>query len=98
MRRFAPTLSAIAGFSVRHGRNAHLLSTAGNATLMTPQLRGVLCDHAAGNYRVMTTMSAQLLSAAVQRQAAVLDEKLYFEVFTDAKSVSATKLRQRAGR
>lgn len=76
----------------------HLLGTAGNATLMTPQLCGLLCDHAAGNYRVMTTMSAQLLSAAVQRQAAVLDEKLYFEVFADTRSASAAKPRPRAGR
>ena len=76
----------------------HLLSTAGNATLMTPQLRGVLCDHAAGNYRVLTTMSAQLLSAAVQRQATLLDEKLYFEVFVGANSAGAAKPRQRAAR
>jgi hypothetical protein len=61
-------------------------------------LRNLLCDHAAGNYRVLTTMSAQLLSAAVQRQAAVLDEKFYFEVFADTKSASAVKPRQRAGR
>ena len=74
----------------------HLLSTAGNATLMTPQLRGLLCDHAAGNYRVLTTMSAQLLCAAVQRQAAVLDEKLYFEVFANAKSTSTAKPRRAA--
>ena len=53
--------------------------------------------HAAGNYRVLTTMSAQLLSAAVQRQAAMLDEKLYFEVFADTKSASAAKPRHRAG-
>ena len=75
----------------------HLLATAGNATLMTPELRGLLCDHAAGNYRVMTTMSDQLLSAAVQRQATVIDEKLYFEVFAGTKA-SAAKPRQRAGR
>jgi type II secretory pathway predicted ATPase ExeA len=76
----------------------HLLNTAGNATLMTAQLRAVLCDHAAGNYRVMTTMSAQLLSAAIQRQAEVLDEKLYFEVFADAKSTHTVKSRPRPGR
>ena len=29
---------------------AHLLAGAGNASLMTPQLRHTLCDHAAGNY------------------------------------------------
>ena len=65
---------------------------------MTPQLRAMLCDHAAGNYRVLTTMSAQLLSAAVRAQAAVLDEKLYFEVFAGANRASAAKPRQRAGR
>jgi general secretion pathway protein A len=70
----------------------HLLASAGNAGLMTAQLRGVLCDHAAGNYRILTTMSAQLLSAALQRQAPVLDEKLYFEVFADPRT-TATKTR-----
>ena len=74
----------------------HLLTTAGNAALMAPQLRQVLCDHAAGNYRVLTTMGAQLLSAGVQRQLSVLDEKLYFEVFADANTASTAKLR--AGR
>ncbi|MCK7497888.1 MAG: ATP-binding protein [Comamonadaceae bacterium] len=33
----------------------HLLAGAGNASLMTPQLRHTLCDHAAGNYRILTT-------------------------------------------
>lgn len=76
----------------------HLLATAGNATLMTPPLRAMLCDHAAGNYRILTTMAAQLLAAALQRQATVIDEKLYFEVFTDARSSPTTKPRARAGR
>ena len=35
---------------------------------MTPQLRHTLCDHAAGNYRILTTMAAQLLTAAAQRR------------------------------
>ncbi len=39
---------------------AHLLTGAGNATLMTQQLRHTLCDHAAGNYRILTTMAAEL--------------------------------------
>lgn len=63
----------------------HLLASAGNAALMTAQLRAMLCDHAAGNYRILTTLAAQLLAAAVQRQASIIDEKLYFEVFADAK-------------
>ena len=64
---------------------------------MTPPLRAMLCDHAAGNYRILTTMAAQLLAAALQRQATVIDEKLYFEVFTDARSPTS-KPRVRTGR
>ena len=71
----------------------HLLASAGNASLMTPQLRQSLCDHAAGNYRILTTMAAQLLSAAVQREAPVLDEKLYFDVFAEPKTTAAAKPR-----
>jgi len=59
----------------------HLLAGAGNASLMTPGLRHTLCDHAAGNYRILTTMGAELLSAAAQRELPQLDEKLYLEVF-----------------
>jgi hypothetical protein len=37
--------------------------------------------HAAGNYRALTTMAANLLTVAVERNLTQLDEKLYFEVF-----------------
>ncbi len=59
----------------------HLLAGAGNASLMTQQLRHTLCDHAAGNYRILTTMAAELLAAAAQRDLPVLNEKLYLVVF-----------------
>lgn len=59
----------------------HLLATAGNPTLMTKELMETLCDHAVGNYRVLTTMAAELLAAAAQREATQLDEKLYLEIF-----------------
>lgn len=59
----------------------HLLAGAGNASLMTPQLQHTLCDHAAGNYRIMTTLAAELLAAAAQRNLPQLDEKLYLEIF-----------------
>lgn len=76
----------------------HLLASAGNAALMTAPLRTLLCEHAAGNYRVLTTLAAQLLSAAIQRQAPVIDEKLYFDVFADARRPDAVKPRTRAPR
>jgi len=64
----------------------HLLNTAGNAGLMTPQLRHTLCDHAAGNYRILTTLAADLLATATQRDLPVLDEKLYLEIFAPVKT------------
>ena len=59
----------------------HLVTTAGNAKLLTPELMATLCDHALGNYRVVTTMAAELLAAAAQRELPHLDEKLYLELF-----------------
>jgi general secretion pathway protein A len=59
----------------------HLLAGAGNASLMTPGLRHTLCDHAAGNYRILMTLAGELLGVAARRDLAVLDEKLYLDVF-----------------
>ena len=59
----------------------HLLASAGNTNLMTPQLMQTLCDHAVGNYRVLTSMAAELLACAAQQELTQLDEKLYLETF-----------------
>ena len=59
----------------------HLLESAGNKKLMTAELVDTLCDHAVGNYRVLTTMASELLTAAAERECTVLDEKLYLELF-----------------
>jgi general secretion pathway protein A len=69
----------------------HLLETAGNASLMTEELRRTLCDHAAGNYRIMTAMASELLIAAVQRELPQLDEKLYLQLFTASEAASVRK-------
>ena len=72
----------------------HLLVTAGNAQLMTPQLMQTLCEHALGNFRVLTTMASELLDAAAQREAPTLDEKLYLELFatpTPAKRTATAR-------
>lgn len=62
----------------------HLLTSAGAPHLMTPQLRNTLCEHALGNYRVLTTLAHELLSSAAQRELPELDEKLYFDVFASS--------------
>ena len=72
----------------------HLLASAGNPKLMTPQLMHTLCDHALGNYRVMTTMAAELLTTAVEREATQIDEKLYFEVFASPPAAARKTARR----
>jgi general secretion pathway protein A len=62
----------------------HLQATAGNARLMSDELVQTLCDHAVGNYRVLTAMAAELLANAAQQELTQLDEKLYLQVFEPA--------------
>lgn len=60
---------------------SHALSSAGNATLMTAQLKDTLVDHSAGNYRVLMTMAGELLAYGMAHDIRQLDEKAYLEVF-----------------
>jgi type II secretory pathway predicted ATPase ExeA len=60
---------------------AHRLKAAGNPKLLSPGLAQTLCDHAAGNLRLLMNMADELLAAACRQELDRLDEKLYFEVF-----------------
>jgi general secretion pathway protein A len=60
---------------------SHLLKLAGNPKLMSPTLLQTLCEHAAGNLRLLMNLANDLLSAAAHQEREQLDEKLYFEVF-----------------
>lgn len=60
----------------------HCLDTAGAPHLMTQSLKEALLEHAGGNLRLLTTMSAELLESAAQKELALLDEKLFLEVFS----------------
>lgn len=75
----------------------HLLVAAGNPRLMSPALVTTLCEHAAGNFRVLCNMAGELLTEGLQREVAQLDEKLYLEVFGSAsKSRGRTDARRNA--
>jgi general secretion pathway protein A len=74
----------------------HLLDSAGNPTLMTAPLVDTLCEHALGNYRVLTTLAAELLAAGAERDCSQLDEKLYFEVFQQPPAPAAKRPRRGA--
>lgn len=72
----------------------HLLTAAGNPSLMTTELKATLADHAAGNYRVLMNLADELLAVAAERDLPKLDEKLYLDVFAHTpKPKSAPKKR-----
>jgi type II secretory pathway predicted ATPase ExeA len=73
----------------------HLLQAAGNASLMTTELKSTLADHAAGNYRVLMNMADELLAAAIERELHKLDEKLYLDVFAQAPRPKAAAGKKR---
>ena len=58
----------------------HILAAAGNPTLMTDELQRTLCEHAAGNRRVLMNLCADALALAVARNAKRLDDDLYLEL------------------
>jgi general secretion pathway protein A len=60
---------------------SHVLAKAGNGSLMTGEIRDTLVDHSAGNYRLLMTMSAELLAYGMAHEVQQLDEKFYLEVF-----------------
>lgn len=69
----------------------HLLTQAGNPHLMTQELMQTLCEHAIGNYRSLCIMSGELLAMGVLQERQQLDEQLYFECFSQKKSLNKRK-------
>lgn len=58
----------------------HLLAISGNATLMTEELQRTVCEHAAGNRRVLMHLCNDLLALGVAKNAKRLDESLYLDL------------------
>jgi general secretion pathway protein A len=74
----------------------HALAKAGNAAILTAELRDTLVDHAAGNYRLLMTMGGELLAYGMAHEVAQLDEKSYLEVFQPTRPRPAAKKKARA--
>ena len=59
---------------------------------MSEPVIAALCEHAAGNCRVLMNMANDLLSAALHDEADQIDEKLFFKVFDiQAESTGRSK-------
>ena len=74
---------------------SHALAKAGTPSLMTTELMNTLVDHAAGNYRLLMTMSAELLAHGIADEAEQLDEKVYLEVFQPTRPRPVAKKKAR---
>jgi type II secretory pathway predicted ATPase ExeA len=66
------------------------LHKAGNPRLISEPVIAALCEHAAGNCRVLMTMANDLLAAALHDEAEQIDEKLFFKVF-DIRAESSAR-------
>jgi general secretion pathway protein A len=76
----------------------HAMAKAGAPKLMTAELVTTLCEHAAGNFRALMTMAAELLAVGAQREVKQLDEKLYLELFAVTAPPTGAPLKAAAGR
>jgi general secretion pathway protein A len=73
---------------------AHILAKGGNPNLMSAQVQVALCEHAAGNYRLLMNMANELLLLAASREIPQIDEKLFFEAFDMQAEAKAAKRRK----
>jgi type II secretory pathway predicted ATPase ExeA len=74
-----------------HDYLTHLLEKAGNVRLMTKEVQTALCEHAAGNLRLLMHMANELLAEAVHREVDQIDEKLFFDTFDIKAAVKAAQ-------
>lgn len=69
-----------------------LCAQAGHAKLFSDVLLQTLCEHAAGNLRLLMNMANELLHAACRLEREHIDEQLYFETFAlEAKPARRAK-------
>lgn len=76
----------------------HVLEHAGAPQLMTDELQQTLCEHAAGNLRVLANMGEELLVAGLEQDQAVLDVPLYFQVFSSTPQPTRKKAKSKRGK
>ena len=75
---------------------SHALSKAGNAALMTAELKDTLVDHSAGNYRLLMNLAGELLAHGMANDIKQLDEKTYLEVFQPSQPRPSLRKKVRA--
>jgi type II secretory pathway predicted ATPase ExeA len=76
----------------------HCLEAAGNSQLMTKQVIESLAEHAGGNFRTLTNLANELLSAAIKKDVAKVDEKLFIDTFAPPMKSSDARTRAKSGK
>jgi len=59
---------------------------------MKPAVMTALCEHAAGNLRVLMNLGHELLAVAIERELDGIDEKLFFEVYGQSAAPRGRKV------
>lgn len=76
----------------------HAMAQAGHGTRMTAERIDTRVEPSAGNYRTLMTMAGERLMAGVAKEAAPLDETLYFEVYPPPSRRREARRTAKAGR
>jgi general secretion pathway protein A len=76
----------------------HALEAAGNPQLLTPGLMNTIADHCAGVPRILMQTADDLLIAGAERKLDRLDEKLYLELFSQARDTRTRRAPAAAAR
>lgn len=76
----------------------HCLEAAGNPALMTKPVIDGLAEHAGGNFRTLTNLANELLSAAIKKDVAKVDEKLFFDTFAPPMKKSDARTSTKSGK
>ena len=77
---------------------SHCLEAAGNQQLMTKQVIDSLAEHAGGNFRTLTNLANELLNAAIKKDVAKVDEKLFLDTFAPPMKTSDARSRVKSGK
>lgn len=95
--RFRMTMDSVSKESLSQFVS-HCLEAAGNPQLMSKQVIDTLAEQAGGNFRTLTNLANELLSVAIKKNIARIDEKLFFEASSIPAKQNDVRGRTRANK
>ncbi len=66
-------------------------SQAGNPNLITAGLAETIAEHSVGNPRILMNLAAECLAMGLRKEASMLDEQIFFDLFTSPSNQSPAR-------